>query len=107
VKLHALPQLKVICQAIRALAPPRGQTGGHGVIGHRFEQGIVHGVEEHEGRDNTWSFGGIEPGGRDVDVNGPGHLPTGIAFLRRCSSEPRPALLPGEQPGTTAERVLE
>ena len=35
-KLHPLPQLKVVRQAIRTLAPLRGKAGGHGVVWHGF-----------------------------------------------------------------------
>ena len=70
-KLHPLSQLKVVRQAVRALAPLGGEAGGHGIVGHGFHQRIVHGVHKHIGRDDARGLGRIKPGGRNVHMDRP------------------------------------
>src|SRR5262249_46783700 len=95
-KLHPLSQLKVIYQAVRALTPLRGEAGGHGIVGHGFHQGIVHGVQKHIRRDDARGLGRIKPGGRNVHMDCPRHLTAGLALLRQCRPEMWPPLMPGE-----------
>ena len=107
VKRHPLAQRKIIRQAVRALVPGRGEAGGHGVSGHRFHQGIVEGVHEDVGGHNPWRLRRIKPGGRNIQLNRPGHLPTRFTVLGGRGPVPRPARLPGGQPGHTTQRALE
>ena len=100
VERDPLAELKRIRAPVGTLTPLRRQTGRHGVVGHGFDQRIMHGIEKHIRGDHASSLRWIEPGGRNGDVNRPGHLPAGSGFLRHGAVQARPTL-PGEEPGGT------
>src|SRR5262249_53167458 len=74
VESDSLTEPELIRQAVGALAPGLGQTGCLRIPGHRFDQGIVQGIEKQKRRDNPRRFSRVKVGGSDGEVQRPGHV---------------------------------
>ena len=75
VELRALAQDEVVGEPVLGRRPRLGEARSLRVARHRLEHRVVKRVEEHVRRDDARRLGGVEPGGRDRHVDGPGELP--------------------------------
>ena len=77
VELHPLAQHELVDEVVRGDGPGLRQARGQGVPRHGLHERIVHGVEEHEGRDDPGRLRRVEPRRGEGDVDGPGQLALG------------------------------
>src|SRR5947199_155518 len=79
VEPDALTKYELVNEPVGGHRPRLGQAGCHEITGHRLHQRVMEPVERHERRDDPGGLRGVEPGGRERNVDTPRHL----TFRRR------------------------
>ena len=101
VETDVLAQHELVDEAVLRLGPRLGERRRHRLAGHRLHEGVVQGVQHHEGRDDAGGLGRIEPGRGQGDVNGPRDLalgPGGHGGSSGNRARPRREAGPGAAP---------
>jgi len=82
VEPYALAQDELVGEPVGRGAPRLSKTRRHRVAGQGLDQRVVDHEVEDEWRDESLGLGGIEPPGRDRDVEHQGHLAFGAGAGR-------------------------